>query len=96
LNISKEDKFGDWHLYQKYTKIQIYGCEIPPNRLPFFVPIRILSLEYSRQTLNMDELYFVLNKKKPQFKLKAHVGPYIVNTRATKKSSGGNIKADEI
>jgi len=33
----------------------------------------------------MDELHFVSNKKKEQFKLKDNVGPYIVNTIATKK-----------
>lgn len=35
--------------------------------------------------LNMDELHFVSNKKKSQFKLKAQVDPYIVNTKATTK-----------
>lgn len=35
--------------------------------------------------LNMDEIYFVSNKNKSQFKLKAQVGPYIVNTREVAK-----------
>lgn len=33
----------------------------------------------------MDELHFVSSKRKEQLKLKAHVGPYIVNTRAVAK-----------
>jgi len=35
--------------------------------------------------LNMDEFHFVSNKKKPHFKLKAQVGPYIMNTIAAAK-----------
>ena len=35
--------------------------------------------------LNMDELHFVSSKRKAQFKLKAHVGPYIVNTIAIER-----------
>lgn len=85
LHLSKHDKVGDWYLYQNYTEIQIYGCEIPPYRLPIFVSIRIFTLEYIRHMLNMDELHFVSNKKKTYFKLKAHVGPYIVNTRVETK-----------
>lgn len=50
-----------------------------------FVPARIFSLEYIRQMLNMDDLHFVSSKKKTQFKLKSHVGPYIVNTRVETK-----------
>lgn len=33
----------------------------------------------------MDDLHFVSRKKEAQFKLKAYVGVYIVNTRATTK-----------
>jgi len=35
--------------------------------------------------LNMDELHFVSNKNKSQFKLKPQVVPYIMNTRAVTK-----------
>lgn len=37
--------------------------------------------------LNMDDLYFVSRKKNSQFKLKAHIGPYIVNARAMGKEA---------
>lgn len=56
-------------------------CELPPYRLPEFVPVRIFALEYARKMLNMDELHFVSNKRKAQFKLKENIGPCIVNTR---------------
>jgi len=45
----------------------------------------IFALEYSRKMLNMDEVHFVSYKKKTQFKLKAHIGPYIINTRSATK-----------
>ena len=42
--------------------------------------------------LNMDEIHFVSNKKKSQFKIKAQVGPYIVNTRAAAKEVEAILK----
>ena len=39
--------------------------------------------------LNMDDLLFVSTKNKAQFKFKAHVGPYIVNTRVAAKDVDG-------
>jgi len=51
--------------------------------------MRIFSLEYARNMLNMDEFHFVSNKNKVQFKLKENVGKYIVNTRATTKEVAG-------
>lgn len=85
LHLSEQAKVGDWYLYQNYTEIRVYGSKLPPYRLPIFVPIRIFSLEYSRQMLNMDEVHFVSYKKKAQFKLKAHIGPYIMNTKVAAK-----------
>ena len=62
-----------------------YGCEIPPYRLPKFVPIILFSLKYIRQMTNMDYLHFVSNKKKYQLKLKTQIGPFIANTIAATK-----------
>lgn len=56
-----------------------------------FVPVRIFSLEYVRQILNMDEMHFVTNKKS-KLKLKAQVGPYILNTRAASKEVENILK----
>jgi len=39
---------GDWYLYQNYTDIRVYGYEIPPYKLPKYLPIRIFALEYIR------------------------------------------------
>ena len=58
---------------------------MPPYRFPVFVHVRKFALEYTRQMLNMDELHFVSYNKKAQFKLKAHIRPYIINTRAVAK-----------
>ena len=54
-----------------------------PYTLPKYVPMRIFSLEYIRQMINMVEVHFVSSKlKKSQFKLKTKVGTFICNTRS--------------
>lgn len=79
-------------MYQNYIEIRVYGCEVPPCKLPKFVPIRIFALEYIWQVMNMDELHFVLAKKKSQFKLKGHIGPFVCNTRVETKEAGLLLK----
>ena len=49
--------------------------------------MRIFALEYIRQRLNEDEIHFVAPKNKSQFKLKAQVGPFICNIRATREET---------
>ena len=68
----------------------MYGCELPPYKFPKYVLMRIFSLEYIRQMLNMDELHFVSGKRKTQFKIKANVGSFICNTR------GASIDVDAL
>jgi len=64
LQLSKQYKVGDWYLYQNHTEIRIYGCEIPPYKLPRYLPIRLFALEYYRKMINFDEIHFVKTKKK--------------------------------
>lgn len=85
LHLNEQSKVGDWYLYQNFIEIRVYGCEFPPFKLSVFVPVRIFALEFIRQRLNKDEIHFVSRKQKAQFKLKAPVGPFIVNTRAAEK-----------
>ena len=70
LQMLDQVQIGDWYLYENYTEIRIFGCELPPYKLPKFIPMRIFSLEYIRQMINMDEIHFVAAKKKTQFKIK--------------------------
>ena len=44
LHLSDLAKTGDWYLYQDHTEIRIYGCELPPYKLPKYFPIRIFAL----------------------------------------------------
>jgi len=64
LRLVDQATTGDWYLYQNYTKIRVYGCELPPYKLPKYLPIITFSLEYIRQRLNADEVHFVAVKKK--------------------------------
>ena len=70
-------------LFEHYTKIMVYGCQLSPFRLHVFLTPRIFSLQCVRQRLNLDEIHFVPNKYKVNCKLKKEVGPFIVNTRST-------------
>jgi hypothetical protein len=41
LHLSDLAKIGDWYLYQNHTEIRVYGCELPPYKLPKYLPVRI-------------------------------------------------------
>jgi hypothetical protein len=82
LHLTDQAKTGDWYLYQNYTEIRVYGCELPPYKLPKYLPMRIFALEYIRQMINSDEIHFVAAKKKSQFRIKTQIGPFICNNRA--------------
>lgn len=45
--------------------------------------MRIFSEEYIRQMIKMDELHFILGKRKSQFKIKSQVGSFIRSTSST-------------
>ena len=64
LQLSKQYKVGDQYLYHNHIEIRIYGCEIPPFRLPKYVPMRLFALEYYRQMINSDHIHFTKAKKK--------------------------------
>jgi len=81
LQLSKQYKVGDWYMYQNHTGIRIYGCELPPYKLPRYLPMRLFSLEYYRKIINSDEVHFVRIKKKAQLRIKDHLGPFICNNR---------------
>ena len=77
-------------MYQNHTEIRIYGCELPPYKLPKYLPMRLFALEYYRQIINSDEVHFVRTKKNAQLRIKYHLGPFICNNREVGK------EADEI
>jgi hypothetical protein len=85
LHLSDLAKTGDWYLYQDHTEIRIYGCELPPYKLPKFLPVRIFSLEYIRQMINSDNIHFMSFKKKQQLRIKGQIGSFICNSRAQEK-----------
>jgi len=63
LQLSKDVKVGDWFIFEDYAKIRLYGSEVVPYKLPIFVPMRLISLEFIRLSLNVDQVHFVLAKK---------------------------------
>ena len=81
LQLSKVYSIGDWYFYQSYTIIRIYGCELPPYRLPKYVPMRLFALEYFRQFGNSDMIHFSGKGKKAQLKVKNQLGHLVLNKR---------------
>jgi len=81
LQLSKVYNIGDWYFYQNYTVIRIYGCELPPYRLPKYVPMRLFALEYFRQFGNADVKNFSGKGKKAQLKVKNQLGHFVLNKR---------------
>lgn len=82
FHFSDETKIGDLYVYQSYTEIIIYGCEFPPYKLPKFVPILIFALDFINKMINMDQLHFLIAKKKAWFKIKTQFGPFTCNARS--------------
>jgi hypothetical protein len=70
-------------LYQNYTEIIVYGCELAPYKLPKYFLVRIFALEYIRQIINSDGIHFVSLKKKQQLTIKGQIGSFICNSRGT-------------
>jgi len=79
LQLAKNNRVGDWYLYQNHTEIRIYGCELAPYKFPKYLPMRIFSLEYFRQIIYYDEVHFLAYRKKTLFKVKNQMGPFICN-----------------
>jgi hypothetical protein len=64
LQLSLDTKVGDWYLFQNHTEIRIYGSEAQPFLLPVFLTMRIFSLEYIRQRLNLIIFIFLQRNKR--------------------------------
>jgi len=51
-------------MYQDHTEIRVYDHELPPYKMPKNFPVKIFTLEYIRQMINLDDIHFVDFKKK--------------------------------
>lgn len=87
LQLFKQYRIGDWYLYQNYTEIKMYGCQLCPFKLPKYVPMRLFALEYFRQLINVDLFHFCSTKKKAQLRIKNQLGPFVINFRDTWKEA---------
>ena len=91
-SLTDQARTGDWHLYQNYIELRIYGCELSPYKLPKFPPMRIFALEYIKKMINADEVHFVAAKKKFQFRIKSQIGPFICNRREVGEEDDKELK----
>jgi hypothetical protein len=81
LHLLDNTKTKDWYLYQDYTEIRVYECELALYKMPKYLPVRIFSLEYIRQIINSNDIHFVSLKKKQQLRIKGQIGSFICNNR---------------
>jgi len=79
--LAKNKKVGDWFLYQNYTEIRVYGCQLAPYKLPKYLSMRNIALEYFRQIIHSDEVNFLAARKKTKFKMKSQLGPFICKNK---------------
>lgn len=68
-------------------EIRIYGCELPPFKLPKYVLMRLFALEYYRKMINSDHIHFNRAKKKVQLRIKDHLCPFVCNNREAGKEA---------
>jgi len=92
MQMTDQARTSDWYLYQNYTELRVYGCELAPYKLPKFLPMRIFALEYIKQMINADEVHFLAAKKKSQFRIKSQIGPFICNSRAAGEEEDKRLK----
>jgi hypothetical protein len=92
LHISDKTKMGDWYLYQDYTKIIVYRCELAPYKLPKYLLVRIFSLEYIRQIINSDDIHFASLKKKQHLIIKGQIEFFIYNSRGVGEEADKLLK----
>lgn len=92
FHLTQQTQTGDWYLYENYTEIRVFGCELPPFKLPKYLPMRIFSLEYIRQMINMEQIHFTSAKKKSQFRIKTQVGQFIFNSMEAREEAEKILK----
>jgi hypothetical protein len=65
---------------------------LTPYKLPKYLPVRIFSLEYIKQMINSDDVYFVSAKKKQQLRIKIQIGSFICNNKAAREEANNLLK----
>lgn len=69
--------------FLKTTVLRVYGSELKPYKLPFFLTPRVFAIEYIRQRLNSDHIHFTSRNQKTSLMLPVEVFSFILKTRAT-------------
>lgn len=81
LQLIVDTRVGVWFLFEDHTKIRLDGAEVEPYHLPLFLSMRIFSLNFIRESLNLDQIHFFPRYKGYIFKLENIVQPFIINTK---------------
>lgn len=85
LQLFKQTKVGELVPLSEPYRNQNIWLHAFTNKFPRYLPMRLFSLEYYRQIINVDEVNLVNAKNKAYFKIKDQLGPFICNSRETGK-----------
>lgn len=69
LQLSPNNRTGDWYIFENHTIIRIYGFEGQPYIFSAFLTPMVYALEFMRERLTYDQLHFVGNNKASTFRL---------------------------
>jgi hypothetical protein len=65
---------------------------LAPYKLPKYLPVRFVSLEYIRQMINSYDIHFVSLKKKKQLRIKGQIRSFICNNRGIREEADRLLK----
>lgn len=81
LYLGPQHKNGDWFLGLEFTIIRMYCTTSTSCRFPKFLTQRIFALEYIRQWVEIDEIYFFRYRKKGNIPFPIMMGGYAINNK---------------
>ena len=81
LQFAPNKKVGDWFFLKRHTIIRFYGFSHEQYILPTFLTPKILSLEFIRKKLIVENQHFIKFKKAFKIKFPLKVGPFIIKNK---------------
>ncbi len=81
IHLRDSEVVRDWYIFQQYTVIRLYGCELKPFWLLVYLNERMLTLEFIRQALNVDSIHLASSGRKLVHKFPFDVCPFVVKSR---------------
>ena len=69
-------------MHKEFTVLRVYGFTGEPYRLPAFLTLRIIALDFMRQKLYAEEEHFGAFKKSSDVKFPLKISPFIFKNKS--------------